>query len=249
MFESEQSSHSEPGAGAADAQTEGVRSPTVPPVAIVVSRYNATVTDALLSGAVRAYERAGGEVRDLYVIEAAGSFELVALAHAAARTRRFEGVLALGCIIKGETRHDEFLAHAVTQGLANITLTTDVPVGLGVLTVNNQQQALARAGLGGAAKRRRRAGDGAGSAALGNKGEEAMLALLRTAQDVIALQDLEGLDEAIRGGLTLQRLMKSGDGAWAASPDKLARQWPNSTRSTKRAGSTRQGKATRKGGR
>lgn len=147
--------------------------PKRPPLAIVVSRYNATVTDALLAGALGAYERAGGRTRDVRVIDAPGSFELVALSRAAiARARpKVAGVVALGCIIQGETIHDRVIADAVAQGLASITIATGVPIALGVLTVHTPEQALARAG-----------GD------KGNKGAEAMDALLATLDSMAALR-------------------------------------------------------------
>ncbi len=171
-----------------------------PRIAIVVSRYNATVTDRLLSGAVKQHQQAGGVAGDLYIAEAPGAFELVAISDAAARSGSFDGVLALGCIVRGETRHDEFLAHAVTQGLANIALTTGIPVSLGVLTVNNGRQALDRAG-----------------GRHGNKGQEAMAALLQTVAEIAIIADRNQLAEAMAGGSTLRRVMTG-----PASPDKLA---------------------------
>ncbi len=90
-----------------------------------------------------------------------GAFELVSLSAAAAASGRFEGVLALGCIVKGETRHDQFIAEAICNGLAAISVKTLIPVALGVLTVETLQQAKDRAG-----------------GVKGNKGEEAMEALI-----------------------------------------------------------------------
>jgi 6,7-dimethyl-8-ribityllumazine synthase len=144
---------------------------SLPPIAIVVSRYNESITEKLFAGAVMAYTNAGGRERDIKVVEAAGAFELVALSMAAADCGQFAGVIALGCIIKGETKHDEYLAHAVTQGLANISLVTGIPVGLGVLTVNNAHQARDRAG-----------------GKLGNKGAEAMNALLMSIAQIAQLK-------------------------------------------------------------
>jgi len=138
-------------------------------VAIVVSRYNETVTDSLLAGALavaaNASNGAGAALLDVgaEVIDAPGAYEVVPIAAAAARSGRYAGVLGLGCIIKGETRHDEFLAHAVTSGLANISIATGVPTALGVLTVNTAKQARERSG-----------------GKHGNKGAEAMSALLHT---------------------------------------------------------------------
>ena len=104
------------------------------------------------------------------VISAPGSFELPALAVAAARTGEFAGVLALGCIIKGETSHDQYLAQAVAMGLVQATIATNVPVSFGVLTVDSLEQARARAG-----------------GKHGNKGQEGMDALLDTIEQVRAL--------------------------------------------------------------
>jgi 6,7-dimethyl-8-ribityllumazine synthase len=134
-----------------------------PKVAIVVSRYNASITDPLEAGARREYTKRGGKSSDLLILDAPGSFELTAIAHAAAKSGRVSGVVALGCIIKGETSHDRYLADAVANGLTNITLFTGVPTAFGVLTVDTPQQAQDRAG-----------------GSKGNKGGEAMSALLDT---------------------------------------------------------------------
>ncbi|MFN8730379.1 MAG: 6,7-dimethyl-8-ribityllumazine synthase, partial [Planctomyces sp.] len=139
-----------------------------PHIAIITARSNAVVTDALERGALAA---ANGTAT-VETFSAAGSFELLALTRQAAANTAFHGVLALGCIIRGQTRHDEFLGHAVTSGLARIAIETGVPIGLGVLTVENEQQALVRAGL--ATPRAR----GKIKPAHGNKGEEAMHALI-----------------------------------------------------------------------
>jgi len=144
-------------------------------IAIVVSRYNASITDRLLDGAVSAYQARGGSPADLMIIDAPGAFEIPSLCDAAAATGRFSGILALGCIIKGETSHDQHLASAVAHGLVNISLLTGVPASLGVLTVNSVQQARDRAG-----------------GKHGNKGEEAMNALLLTIQQIQRLQNAGG---------------------------------------------------------
>ncbi|KAA0212329.1 MAG: 6,7-dimethyl-8-ribityllumazine synthase [Leptolyngbya sp. PLA3] len=142
----------------------------LPPVAIVVSRYNATITNALLEGARSTYLGGGGSADRLGVIEAPGAFELPVLANALAQSGMYRGVVALGCVIKGETRHDEFIAGAIAHAIADISIRTGVPVAFGVLTTDNAEQARARAG-----------GD------KGNKGAEAMVALLETLD---ALKDI-----------------------------------------------------------
>lgn len=136
-----------------------------PSIAVIVSRYHSQVTDRLMDGAVRAFasafrDRGEGTVT---IIEATGAFELVAISLAAARSGRFAGVVALGCIVKGQTRHDQYIAQAVADGLVHVTLQTGVPVALGVLTVDNMKQARDRAG-----------------GRHGNKGQEAMDAMLHT---------------------------------------------------------------------
>jgi 6,7-dimethyl-8-ribityllumazine synthase len=137
-----------------------------PIVAVVVSRYNASITDRLRDGAVSEYaSRVGGSPPE--IIAAPGSFELPALALAAARSGKFAGVVAIGCLIKGETSHDRHIAQAVAHGLVSVTLATGVPVAFGVLTVDTPEQAHARAG-----------GD------KGNKGQEAMAAVLDTIAEI-----------------------------------------------------------------
>ena len=140
-------------------------------MAIVVSRYNATVTDALEAGAKREYVKRGGRATDVWVLEAPGAFELTAVSLAAARSGRVSGVVALGCIVKGDTSHDQYLAHAVAHGLTNITLHTGIPTAFGVLTVDTPEQASERAG-----------------GSKGNKGEEAMSALIETLDTIAKLK-------------------------------------------------------------
>lgn len=145
--------------------------PSLPAVAVVISRYNASVTDRLLAGAREVYAEAGGNPLALRVVPAPGSYELPALSLAAARTGRYRGVVALGCLIKGETSHDQHIASAVAQGLVNVTIATGVPVAFGVLTVDTPEQAEDRAG-----------------GSHGNKGAEAMAALLDAVREMDALR-------------------------------------------------------------
>lgn len=135
----------------------------LPPVAIVVSRYNGSITERLRDGALAAYLARGGRREDLHVFDAPGAFELSALSAEAARCGRFAGVVALGCVIKGETRHDEYICHAVAQGITQAAIRTGVPIAFGLLTTENSGQARERAG-----------------GIHGNKGEESMNALLDT---------------------------------------------------------------------
>lgn len=136
-------------------------------VAVIVSRYNAWITDRLLEGAVEEHTRrtggAGGS-GGVTVVPVPGSYELPQGAMAAASTGHFDAVVCLGCIIRGETSHDRHIADAVAVGIERVAVETGVPVTFGVLTVENAQQAEARAG-----------------GAHGNKGAEAMAAALELA--------------------------------------------------------------------
>ncbi|MFM9959158.1 MAG: 6,7-dimethyl-8-ribityllumazine synthase [Phycisphaerales bacterium] len=142
-------------------------------VAVVVSRYNAWITDRLRDGALDELQRRCGDRARAVVVPVPGSFEVPVLAAAAAASGKFHAVVALGCIIKGETIHDQVIAQAITNEIAAAACRTGVPIGLGILTVNNAQQAEARAG-----------------GAAGNKGAEAMSAALETAAALKALAAL-----------------------------------------------------------
>jgi 6,7-dimethyl-8-ribityllumazine synthase len=115
-------------------------------VAVIVSRYNPSVTGRLLEGALAEHARRGGAPGDVEVFDAPGSFELPSLAMAAARTGRFGAVVVLGCVIRGQTRHDRYIAQAIAHGMTEVGLHTGVAAGFGVLTVDTPEQARARAG-------------------------------------------------------------------------------------------------------
>ncbi|MFG1628608.1 6,7-dimethyl-8-ribityllumazine synthase [Kribbella sp. NPDC049227] len=113
-------------------------------VAIVAAQWHPKVTDALVAGAIRALDDAG--VTDYTVIRVPGSFELpVASLHAA--KNGYDAVIALGVVIRGDTPHFEYVCQAATEGLMQVGVTTGIPVGFGVLTCDNDPQALDRAGL------------------------------------------------------------------------------------------------------
>ncbi len=132
--------------------------------AIVVSRYNALVTKELLAGALDAIARHGGNTAHQTVVWTPGAFEIPVVASALLKKGGFDGVIALGCVMKGATTHDELIAHEVAKGLAQLSLEHGVPAGLGVLTPTSMEQALERAGM-----------------KMGNKGAEAALACIETA--------------------------------------------------------------------
>ncbi len=135
-----------------------------PRVAVLVSRYNELVTRRLLDGAQLALREAGVPESKIDVAWVPGAFELPVAAEAAAASGRYRAIVALGCVIRGETAHFEFVAGEATRGLGKVALAHSIAVGFGVLTTENQEQALARAG-----------------GAAGNKGYEAAQAALQTA--------------------------------------------------------------------
>ena len=120
--------------------------------AVVVSRFNAEVTDGLLAGALSALDAAGVTADARTIVRVPGAFELPVTAQRLAESVRFDAVVCLGCLIKGDTMHFEYLAEAVSQGLARVALDSGVPVAFGVLTTLTDVQALERARPGDANK-------------------------------------------------------------------------------------------------
>jgi 6,7-dimethyl-8-ribityllumazine synthase len=117
-----------------------------PRIAIVLSRFNPEVTDGLLKGALAQLADHGAPVASGDVIDAPGAFELPLIAQALARTGLYDGVVCLGCVIKGDTAHFEFISQSVSLGVMMAGLSTETPITFGVLTTYTKEQALARAG-------------------------------------------------------------------------------------------------------
>jgi 6,7-dimethyl-8-ribityllumazine synthase len=124
--------------------------------AIIASEYNSVIMDRLIEGAKRVLN----EQKLVTVIRVPGSFEIPVAAKAAAESEKYDAIVALGCILRGETPHFEYIGRAVSDGLQHVALKTGVPVGFGVLTVDTVQQAIERSGE------------------TGNKGSEAAMAAL-----------------------------------------------------------------------
>jgi 6,7-dimethyl-8-ribityllumazine synthase len=137
-------------------------------IAIVVSKFNDFVTDRLRAGALAALEAAGVAAADVTVVRVPGAFEIPMAAQHAAETERFDAIVCLGCLIRGETPHFEYISSAVAHGITAAAAATGVPMAFGVLTTNSAEEALARAVDG-----------------PGNKGYEAATAALEMA-DVVA---------------------------------------------------------------
>ena len=116
--------------------------------AIVVSKYNDFVTDRLQAGALLAFADRGVAERDVAVVRVPGAFEIPIAAQHAAESGRFDAIVCLGCVIRGETPHFEYICSAVAHGLTAAAAATGVPMAFGVLTTNSVEEALARAGDG-----------------------------------------------------------------------------------------------------
>ncbi|MFO8000462.1 MAG: 6,7-dimethyl-8-ribityllumazine synthase [Marinilabilia sp.] len=129
---------------------------------IVVSEWNPTVTNALLNGAYETLKKHGSSPDNIIVAHVPGSFELTHGARQLIKRTKVDAVLCLGCVIKGDTPHFDYVCQGVTQGITSLNVQHKRPVIFGVLTTDNQQQALDRAG-----------------GKLGNKGDEAAVTAIK----------------------------------------------------------------------
>lgn len=130
---------------------------------IVVSQWNENITEALLIGALSTLTANGVSKEDIRVMRVPGSFELTYASQKMAKTG-VDAVIAIGCVIKGDTPHFDYICEGVTNGIAYLNATLDVPVIYGIITTNNLQQAIDRCG-----------------GRLGNKGDEAAVTAIKMA--------------------------------------------------------------------
>jgi 6,7-dimethyl-8-ribityllumazine synthase len=121
-------------------------------VGVIASRWNDFVVSRLISGAVDAFERLGGNGDSLTIVRVPGSFELPAAARRAVSSGKYDAIVCLGAVIRGETSHNEHIASEVFKGLAQVSLEAGIPVALGVITADNLEQAIDRAGAKGGNK-------------------------------------------------------------------------------------------------
>ena len=112
---------------------------------IVASEYNSVIMDRLIEGAKRALK----DQALVNVIRVPGSFEIPLVAKKAALSKNYDAIVALGCVLRGETPHFEYISSSVSHALQNVALETGVPVGFGILTVDTVQQAMERSGESG----------------------------------------------------------------------------------------------------
>jgi len=132
-------------------------------VGIILSRFNQFISDRLLEGALDALNKLGAEDKDISIYKIPGSFEVPMLAKKLAKTKKMDGILCLGVLIRGDTPHFDFLSAEVTKGLAQVSMEEGLPVSFGILTVETIEQGIERAG-----------------SKAGNKGYDAAFALVET---------------------------------------------------------------------
>ncbi len=133
-------------------------------IGIVVSAWNAKITHALYEGCLATLKKHGAKESNIKTIQVPGSFELPTGARLLLANDKYDAIICLGCVIKGETKHDEYINQAVSIGITNLALTSGTPCIFGVLTPNSEEQALERAG-----------------GKYGNKGVEAAVTAIRMA--------------------------------------------------------------------
>ena len=141
-------------------------------IAVVVSKYNKTITERLLEGALGQLKEGGIRDADIDVVWVPGAFEIPMMTQRFAFDREYQAVVCLGCVIKGETTHDEHINRAVSLQLARLSVDADIPIGFGVLTCNTIEQAAARSTM------QAPGSDKTAGEQLGNKGVEAAAAVL-----------------------------------------------------------------------
>ena len=131
--------------------------------AIVATRFNDIIVDRLVGGAVDYLARHGADKENITIIRVPGAFELPLVCQKVAASRQYDGILALGAAIRGGTPHFDYVCAEAAKGIGQVTLASGTPVGFGLLTTDNLEQAIERAGSKG-----------------GNKGVEAAAAMLET---------------------------------------------------------------------
>jgi 6,7-dimethyl-8-ribityllumazine synthase len=138
--------------------------------AIVVSRFNAFITERLLLSAIDGLVRSGVEKKDIDLVRVPGAFEIPLAARKLAETRKYDAIICIGCLLRGDSAHYDVIVNEVTRGIGQSSQETGVPHAFGVLTCENLEQAIDRAGL-----------------KMGNKGFEAALAAVEMASLGLAI--------------------------------------------------------------
>lgn len=128
---------------------------------VVVARFNEFITKRLLESALETLERGGVDLKKVDTVWVPGALEIPFFCQKLARSKKYDGIIALACVIRGGTFHFECVSHEVTRGISQAALETGIPIASGIITADNLEQAIDRAGL-----------------KAGNKGEHAALAAL-----------------------------------------------------------------------
>lgn len=139
-------------------------------IAVIAARFNESIVDNLIAGAMDALKRHGASDTQLHLIRVPGAFELPLAAQKLAKSRQVDGIVALGVVIRGATAHFDYICSECASGLSRVSLAHDIPIGFGVLTCESIEQAIERAG-----------------SKAGNKGADAALA---TIEMISVLQQL-----------------------------------------------------------
>jgi 6,7-dimethyl-8-ribityllumazine synthase len=174
--------------------------------AVVVSRFNAFITERLLLSAVDGLLRSGAAKKDIDVVRVPGAFEIPLAARKLAETKKYDAIICLGCLLRGDTAHYDVIVNEVTRGIGQSAQETGVPHAFGVLTCETLEQAIDRAGL-----------------KMGNKGFEAAL----TAVEMASLKAAIGLRASGSGRAGVGRQSSAG------SKEQVARSARNDNRSRK----------------
>jgi 6,7-dimethyl-8-ribityllumazine synthase len=141
--------------------TQGMMDASGKRFGLISSRYNEFITSKLISGAVDELVRHGAREEQIEVVWVPGAFEIPAVARKLAKKKKHDALICLGCVMRGDTPHFDFIAAEVSKGVASVGLECDIPVVFGVLTTDTLEQAIERAGAKG-----------------GNKGSEAAMAAI-----------------------------------------------------------------------
>ena len=115
-------------------------------IGVVVSRYNQFITEKLLDGALDGFKTHGGEDENVTIIHVPGAFEIPLIVEKMAASGKYDALVCLGAVIRGDTPHFDYVCDAVTRGIGDAVRTYKIPIGFGVLTTDNVQQAMERAG-------------------------------------------------------------------------------------------------------
>jgi 6,7-dimethyl-8-ribityllumazine synthase len=193
------------------AATEGKLDAKGKRFAVVVSRFNAFITERLLAGALDGLIRSGAAEKDIRVVRVPGSFEIPSVARALATQKRYDAIICLGCLLRGGTAHYDVIVNEVARGIGQSAQETGVPHAFGVLTCDTLEQAIDRAGL-----------------KMGNKGFEAALAAVEMANLKKTVVGHPSLRHSAQGRLSVVGSRKAN----SSQPSALSK-----TRKTKHTGS------------